>query len=50
MVPQNVVKLEGKEAEQMIRLMELLEENADVQNVYANFDIPEEIIEQWSAS
>jgi YebC/PmpR family DNA-binding regulatory protein len=50
LVPQNVIKLEGKEAEQMIRLMESLEENEDVQNVYANFDIPEKVIEQLSAS
>lgn len=50
MVPQNVIKLEGKGAEQMLRLMELLEENDDVQNVYANFDIPEKVIEQLSIS
>ncbi len=41
MVPQNGVHLEGKKAEQMIRLMELLEDHDDVQNVYANFDIDE---------
>jgi YebC/PmpR family DNA-binding regulatory protein len=41
MVPQNGVHLEGKKAEQMIRLMELLEDHEDVQNVYANFDIDE---------
>lgn len=39
MVPQTTVKLEGKEAEQMLRLMELLEDHDDVQNVYANFEI-----------
>ena len=45
MVPQTYVKLEGqKEAAQMLRLMEALEDNDDVQNVYANFDIPEEIM------
>jgi YebC/PmpR family DNA-binding regulatory protein len=45
MVPQTYVKLEGqKEAAQMMRLMEALEDNDDVQNVYANFDIPEEIM------
>ena len=49
MMPQSVVKIEGKEAEQMIRLMETLEENDDVQNVYANFDIPEKVIEQISS-
>ena len=45
MVPQNNVKIEGKEAEHMIRLMEDLEESDDVQNVYANFDISEELLE-----
>lgn len=44
MIPQTYVKLEGKEAQQMLRLMETLEDNDDVQNVYANFDIPEEIM------
>lgn len=41
MVPQNTVKVTGKDAEQTIRLMEALEEHEDVQNVYANFDIDE---------
>jgi YebC/PmpR family DNA-binding regulatory protein len=44
MIPQTTVKLEGKEAQQMLRLVETLEDNDDVQNVYANFDIPEEIL------
>ncbi len=44
MVPQTYVKLEGKEAQQMLRLMENLEDNDDVQNVYANFDIPDELM------
>jgi YebC/PmpR family DNA-binding regulatory protein len=39
MVPQNTVKTSGKEAEQLLKLMEALEEHDDVQNVYANFDI-----------
>ena len=39
MVPQNYVKLEGKNAETMLKLMEALEDSEDVQNVYANFDI-----------
>ena len=41
MVPQNYVKLSGKPAEQMLRLMEELEDHEDVQHVYANFDIEE---------
>ena len=45
MVPQTTVKIEGqKEAAQMLRLMETLEDNDDVQNVYANFDIPDEVM------
>jgi YebC/PmpR family DNA-binding regulatory protein len=48
-LPQSTVKLEGKNAEQMIRLMEALEEHEDVQKVYANFDIDEEILEELSA-
>lgn len=45
MVPQNTVKLEGKKAEQMLNLMEAFEDNDDVNNVYANFDIPDEVME-----
>jgi YebC/PmpR family DNA-binding regulatory protein len=39
MVPKNTVRIQGKEAAQMFRLLEMLEDNDDVQNVYANFDI-----------
>ena len=39
MVPQNYVKLEGKDAQTMLKLMESLEDQEDVQNVWANFDI-----------
>lgn len=45
-IPQNTIKLEGKAAEQMLRLMEKLEDSDDVQNVYANFDIDMALIEQ----
>ncbi|HLW79773.1 MAG TPA: YebC/PmpR family DNA-binding transcriptional regulator [Terriglobia bacterium] len=41
MIPQNYIKLSGKEAGQMTRLMEELEDHDDVQHVYANFDIEE---------
>ncbi|HLY59953.1 MAG TPA: YebC/PmpR family DNA-binding transcriptional regulator [Terriglobia bacterium] len=41
MVPQNYVKLSGKNAGQMLRLMEELEDHEDVQHVHANFDIEE---------
>lgn len=45
-IPQTTVHLEGKEAEQMLKLMEALEDNDDVQNVYANFDIDDEVMEK----
>jgi len=44
MVPQNTVPLDGKQAEQMLKLMDALEDSEDVQNVFANFDIDEEIM------
>ncbi|TAL22014.1 MAG: YebC/PmpR family DNA-binding transcriptional regulator [Nitrospirae bacterium] len=46
MLPKNYVALEGKAAEQMLRLMDALEDHEDVQNVYANFDIPDEVAEK----
>lgn len=49
MIPQTTVKLEGKEAEQMLKLMEDLEEHDDVQKVSANFDIAVEVMERISA-
>ena len=45
MVPQNYVKLTGKDATQMVKLMEALDDHDDVQNVWANFDIEEKEIE-----
>ena len=45
MVPQNFVKLVGKEAQQMLKLMEAIEDHDDVQHVWANFDIEEKEIE-----
>ena len=45
MVPQSTIKLEGKKAEQMLNLMEALEDNDDVNNLYANFDIPDKVME-----
>lgn len=45
MVPRNTVKLEGKNARQVISLMEGLEDNDDVSRVYANFDISDEELE-----
>ncbi|MCL4811892.1 MAG: YebC/PmpR family DNA-binding transcriptional regulator [Vicinamibacteraceae bacterium] len=45
MLPQNYVKLEGKEATQMVRLMTALDDHDDVNKVYSNFDIEEKEIE-----
>ncbi|MBM3818751.1 MAG: YebC/PmpR family DNA-binding transcriptional regulator [Acidimicrobiia bacterium] len=45
MVPQNYVKLVGKEAQQMLKLMEAIEDHDDVQHLWANFDIEEKEIE-----
>jgi YebC/PmpR family DNA-binding regulatory protein len=45
MIPKNTVKLEGKKAQQILNLMQALEDNDDVSNVYANFDIPDEVME-----
>lgn len=44
MLPQTAASLKGKEAEQMIRLMDMLDDCEDVQKVYTNADIPEELI------
>jgi YebC/PmpR family DNA-binding regulatory protein len=41
MIPQNYIKVEGKTAQQVVKLMEALDEHDDVQHVYANFDIEE---------
>jgi YebC/PmpR family DNA-binding regulatory protein len=48
MYPQSTIALDGKHAEQMLRLMEQLEEHDDVQKVYSNFDIPDSVMEQLS--
>ncbi len=48
MLPQNYVKLEGKSAQQMVRLMEALEDHDDVRHVWSNFDISEEELASFS--
>jgi YebC/PmpR family DNA-binding regulatory protein len=45
MVPQTTIKVEGKEASQVVRLVDMLEDNDDVQSVYANFDIPDDVLQ-----
>jgi YebC/PmpR family DNA-binding regulatory protein len=49
-VPQSTVRVEGKDAPAVLRLIEALEELDDVQNVYANYDIPDDVIEAISAA
>jgi len=46
MVPSNTVKVSGEDAQKLIRLVENLEDLDDVQNVYSNFDIPEDVMGQ----
>ena len=46
MLPKNYVVLDVKAAEQMLRLVDALEDNDDVQNVYANFDISDDVAEK----
>jgi YebC/PmpR family DNA-binding regulatory protein len=50
MIPQNYIKLEGSQAATMIRLIEAFEEHDDVQNVHANFDIDQKLLEEVAAS
>jgi len=45
MIPQNLTKIEGKEAEQMIRFMDTLDDSDDVQKFYCNADIPDEMFD-----
>jgi transcriptional/translational regulatory protein YebC/TACO1 len=47
-IPQTYIKLEGRQAQQQLRLMEELEDHDDVQHVWANFDIDEEEIASFS--
>lgn len=48
MIPKTTVSLGKEDAEKMLKLMEALEEHDDIQNVYANFDIPEDIMKGLS--
>ncbi|OQB54581.1 MAG: putative transcriptional regulatory protein [Deltaproteobacteria bacterium ADurb.Bin151] len=47
-IPSNTVKLDAGKAESMLKMMEKLEDNDDVQNVYSNFDIDEDVMEKLS--
>jgi len=48
MIPKTTVNLDGKHAQQMLTLMEFFEDNDDVNHVYANFDISDEVMESIS--
>jgi YebC/PmpR family DNA-binding regulatory protein len=45
--PKNTVKVAGKEAEQLLKIMDALEEHDDVEYVYSNFDIDDEILQKY---
>lgn len=49
-IPQNTIKIEGKTAEQTLKLMDVLDEHDDVQNVYANFDIDDSEMERLASN
>jgi YebC/PmpR family DNA-binding regulatory protein len=49
-VPQSAVRVEGKDAHSVVKLIEALEELDDVQSVYANYDIPDDVLEAISAA
>jgi transcriptional/translational regulatory protein YebC/TACO1 len=49
-VPANTVRVEGKDAAAVLRLVEALEEQDDVQSVFANYDIPDEVLDAISAA
>ena len=49
-LPKNTVKIEdSKEASQILRLLDALDDNDDVQQAYANFDIPDELMQEAAA-
>ncbi len=49
MIPSSSIKVTGADAKQVLALMEALEEHDDVQHVYANFDIPDDILKAFAA-
>ena len=48
LVPENTIHVEGKDAEQLLKLLEALEDHDDVQHVYANFDMDEKLIASFN--
>lgn len=49
MIPQNTIPVEGKHAEQVLRLMEALDDQDDVRKAHANFDIADEVMAKLSS-
>ncbi len=49
LIPENTVRVEGKEAEQVLKLVEALEDHEDVQHLYTNFDIDEKVLATFNA-
>ncbi|MFA5095935.1 MAG: YebC/PmpR family DNA-binding transcriptional regulator [Candidatus Omnitrophota bacterium] len=49
MIPSSTIKLAGNDAKQLLSLIDTLEEHDDVEQVYANFDIPDELMEKLAA-
>lgn len=50
LVPENTVKVDGKDAENVLKLMEAIEEHDDVQHVYANFEIDDKVMASLAGS
>jgi transcriptional/translational regulatory protein YebC/TACO1 len=48
MMPKTTVKVEGKDAQLLLKLLEALEDHDDVQNVYANFEIDDSVLAEYS--
>lgn len=46
MYPKNTIKIEAKDAAQLLRFMDAIEDHDDVQHVYSNFDIDDEVLNQ----
>ena len=48
MYPKDSVKVEGREAEQLLKLLDAIEEHDDIQKVYSNYDIDVDVMAQMS--
>jgi transcriptional/translational regulatory protein YebC/TACO1 len=48
MIPENTIKVEGKDAENLLKLVEGLEDHDDIQHVYGNFDIDESVLASFN--